>query len=281
MGMANLVPGISGGTMILVMGLYDEFVTSVANIVRLKWTKRNVSFMAVIVASAGVSIVTLAGVLGRAGTLHQSAMFSLFIGLTLGGVPALMRMLKKVSPAAVTGVALGLTVMIVIAMTRSETPDRSAIRAAVAAGEFVVEPAYTRDVAAGVLGIAAMILPGISGAYMLLILGRYESILAAIALAKRYALSLGSEGDLPVILRVIVPTALGAIVSLVLFSNLLKWLLHRHEQASVGALLGILLGSVIGIWPFDAASTGADYATGFALALAGFAVTVGLSRVTV
>lgn len=280
MGMAMLVPGISGGTMILVMGLYDEFVTSVADIVRLKLSRRNVRFMAVIVASAGVAIVALAGTLSRAVTLHQGAMFSLFIGLTLGGVPALMRMLKRVSHAAVFGATIGFGVMLLIAVTRQEPPDREAIRAAVAAGQFVVHPAYARDVAAGALGISAMILPGISGAYMLLILDRYETILAAIALTKRYVFTFGNDGDPLVFLRVIVPTALGAIMSLVLFSNLLKWLLHRYEKFSVGLLLGILIGSVIGIWPFTSATTTGEYATGVALAVAGFTLTIGVSRAT-
>ncbi len=280
MGMANLVPGISGGTMILVMGLYDEFVTSIADIVRLKLSRRNLAFMALIVASAGMSIAALAGTLSRAVTLHPTAMFSLFIGLTLGGVPVLTRMLKRASWSAVIGAMLGFALMLLMAMTRDEAPNRDAIRAAVAAGEFVVQPAYARDVAAGVLGLSAMILPGVSGAYMLLILDRYEPILAAVALAKRYVFSLGHDGHALVFLRVLVPTALGAVLSLVLFSNLLKWLLHRHQQPALGALLGILLGSVIGMWPFTAVSTGSDYTVGTALAVAGFLLTLGVSRVS-
>jgi len=229
-------------------------------------------------------------------------MFSLFIGLTLGGVPTLVRMLGQsrkdrceprtsvraaprtrltrspLPSPAVVGLTLGLGVMVLIAVTREESPNRDAIRQAVAAGSYVVEPLYGRDFCAGIVGMSAMILPGISGAYMLLIMGRYETILAAIALFKQYATSLGGEGDPAVFLRVIVPTWLGAMSSLVLFSNFIKWMLHRYERFSIGLLLGILLGSVIGIWPFDAASTFADYVTGLATAAAGFALTTGLSR---
>lgn len=305
MGLANLVPGISGGTMILVMGLYDAFVTAVADAVRLRVNRRQATLLILIIAAAGVAIAALAGTLSRAVTLHQSAMYSLFIGLTLGGVPVLWRMIGEPRPSgraefaqadvrgsqgatpgrrgAVTlwiGVTLGLAAMIAIALTREEPPDRAEIREAVAAGQFVVRPAYATDLAAGVLAISAMILPGISGAYMLLLLNRYESILASIALARTYVLSGGKEGDASVFLAVLIPTAIGAIAGLVVLSNFLKWLLHRHRTFTLGVLLGILLGSVVGIWPFDAAATQQDYVVGAMLAAAGFAFTVTLSRVT-
>jgi len=279
MGLANLVPGVSGGTMILVMGLYDEFISSVADVTRLRFTKRNIAFLATVGCSALVAIAALAGTLSRAVTLHQSAMFSLFIGLTLGGAPLLARMIGRARVSAVVGAILGLAVMVAIAMTKEEPPDTEAVKAAVAAGEFVIEPNYGRDLAAGALGISAMVLPGISGAYMLLILGRYVPILASISVAKHYVLSLGDQGDPRVILEVILPTAIGAVLSLVLLSNLLKWLLHRHEHVTLGFLLGILLGSVIGIWPFDHTSDGGDYAVGAGLAVAGFLATFLLSRV--
>jgi putative membrane protein len=302
MGLANLVPGISGGTMILVMGLYDEFVTAVADAVRLRISRRSAALLMLIIATAGVSIAALAGTLSRAVTLHQSAMYSLFIGLTLGGVPALWRMLREQEheqggsaldpgeqPASrwnskvvvpVVGVLLGLAAMIVIALTREAPPDRAEIREAVASGQFVVRPAYSLDFSAGVLGMSAMILPGISGAYMLLILNRYEPILASIALAKRYAFSMGKEGDATVFLSVLIPAVIGAVAGLVVLSNSLKWLLRRHRRLTLSVLLGILLGSVVGIWPFDTVSTHQDYVVGTMLAAVGFAFTVTLSRVT-
>ena len=127
--------------------------------------------------------------------------------------------------------------------------------------------------------MAAMILPGISGAYMFLILGRYEAILASISLAKTYVFSFGGEGEPVLFLRVVIPVAVGAVLGLVVLSNFLKWMLHRHRQATVGLLLGILIGSVVGIWPFDHTSGPVDFAIGAALAVAGFIATVLLSRI--
>jgi len=278
MGLANLVPGVSGGTMILVTGLYDEFITSIADVTRLKFTRRNVAFLCIVGAAALVAVATLAGTLSRAVTLHRSAMYALFIGLTLGGAPLLIRMIGRFNAATVAGVVLGLGVMILIAATSEDRPDSEAVRALVATGNFDVNPAYVRDVFAGALGMSAMVLPGVSGAYMLLILQRYETILAAISLAKKYVLS-GGDGDAGTFLAVIIPTAVGAIISLVLLSNALKWLLHRYEKVTLGFLLGILFGSVVGIWPFEASSNAFDYGLGLALAAAGFVATTLLARI--
>ncbi len=280
MGLANLIPGVSGGTMVVIMGLYDEFISSIADIVRLRFSRRNITFLVVLGGVAMVTIVVLAGTLSRAVTAYPSMMFSLFIGLTLGGAPVLWRMLSGHRGLALFGGAVGLLLMAGIAMTASEPVDKAAIKEAVAAGTFVIEPAYGRDLAAGALGMSAMVLPGISGAYMLLILGRYETILASISAAKSYAISGGADGDPMTFLGVILPTAIGSVLSLVFLSNFLKWMLVRHRTWMIGLLLGMLVGSVFCIWPFDAASTGSDYALGGLLAVAGFVGTVGLSRIS-
>ena len=279
MGLANLVPGVSGGTMIVVMGLYDDFIGSVADVTRLRFTKRGVIFLCIVAVAAAVAIASLAGTLSRAVTLHRSAMFSLFIGLTLGGAPLLIKMIHRVRASFVAGVVVGLAIMLTIAVTSEEPPNRDAVKQAVAEGRFVVEANYTRDVIAGALGMSAMVLPGISGAYMLLILGRYETILAAVSMTKDYALSVGDKGEPAVFLSVIIPTAIGALIAIVGLSNFLKWMLHAHRDLTIGALLGILLGSVVGIWPFEQSSLPRGYLLGGVLVVSGFIATTALSRI--
>ena len=274
MGLANLVPGVSGGTMVLVMGLYDEFVTSVADITRLRFTRRNLIFVGILGGVAAMTIGLCSGGMAALVTGHQWVMYSLFIGMTLGGAPLLYKMLRPMQPSAMIGVAIGLVVMIAIVLTRQEKPAVELVD-----GALTIHAAYGTDLFAGALGMSAMVLPGISGAYMLLILGRYETILGAIHEAKDYAVSLGAEGDIAAALGVIIPVGIGAVASLVGLSNLLKWLLHHQPQPTLGVLLGVLLGSVIGIWPFRATTTPGDCAIGAALAAAGFVVTIALSRI--
>ena len=282
MGLANLVPGVSGGTMIVVMGLYDDFIEAIAGVTRLKLSRRNLVFLTVVGLTAVCAIAALAGTLGRAVALHRSAMFSLFIGMTLGGAPLLVKMIGTFKRRTVAGVIIGLVIMLVIALGRTtphvagDGPEAKAQGAA-----LVVEPAYVRDVLAGVLGMSAMVLPGISGAYMLLILGRYQTILSAISIFKTAVLDGGSHPQLSSALHVLVPTAVGALFSIVFFSNVLKWMLQHRRNVTLGMLLGILFGSVVGIWPFDSQSVGSDYLLGTLLAVAGFVFTTLLSRIRV
>ncbi len=276
MGLAFLVPGVSGGTMVLVMGFYDEFVNSIADATRLRFTKRNVIFLAILLGVAAFSFVSCAGLMHWLVANQKAAMYSLFVGLTLGGAPLMYRMTKPLNAKSMALVLVGFLMMIGIAATKSETPTRTDRSVETETGEIHIEAAYGLDLLAGVLSVSAMVLPGISGAYMLLVIGRYEAILAAIAAARRWAFSGGSEGDLAW-LGVVIPVAIGVLVGVVALSNLLKWLLRRHEKPTLGLLMGILLGSVVGIWPFEGETTGSAYLAGGVLAAIGFAVTFGLS----
>jgi putative membrane protein len=101
-----------------------------------------------------------------------------------------------------------------------------------------------------------MILPGISGGYLLLLLGQYEAILGTIDQLKRGLLGDGAGGgsDIALILdalTTVIPLGLGIAAGVVGVSNLLQWLLKRYEKATLGALLGLLLGAVVGLWPFQ------------------------------
>jgi putative membrane protein len=106
---------------------------------------------------------------------------------------------------------------------------------------------------AGVAASSAMILPGVSGGYLLLLLGQYEPILGTIDQLKRGLL--GEAGpDLALVfdaMVLVVPLGLGVVAGVVGVSNLLRWLLHHYEKATLGALLGLLLGAVVGLWPYQ------------------------------
>jgi putative membrane protein len=94
-----------------------------------------------------------------------------------------------------------------------------------------------------------MILPGVSGAYLLLVLGQYEVILGAVDQVKR-----GVSGDFDLVLSamsVVIPVGIGVVIGVVGISNLVRWTLHHHPKATYGVLLGLLFGAVLGIWPFQ------------------------------
>jgi len=236
MGLANLVPGVSGGTMLLAAGVYEAFVSSVAELSTLRLRLRPVVTLGTIAGSAVLAIVLLAGPTKDLVVHHRWIMYSLFIGLTLGGVPLVWRMARPGSPALVAGAALGLAVMIAMALGEGRQGGSDG-----GPGLLFV---------AGVAGACAMVLPGISGGYLLLLLGQYVPILSAI---DRLKVGIG-ERDLAHLIEaghVVVPVGIGIVVGVVGVSNLIRWLLDHARQATLGLLLGLLLGAVAGLWPFQ------------------------------
>jgi putative membrane protein len=237
MGTANLIPGVSGGTMILAMGLYDEFIDSVAEITALRFSFRRVAFLGIIGVFAAGAIIGLAGVILYLLFHYTIAMFALFIGLTLGGAPLLFKSMRpvRVDVVVATLVGLGLMVGVLLLKSGSGMPHNTVM-----------------DFTSGVVGSTTMVLPGVSGSYMLLVLDQYERVVGAVDDLKQ-ALRSRSLAALTDCLKIIVPVGIGAVLGIVGLSNLLKMLLRRYRRLTVGVLLGILLGSVVGLWPFGKA----------------------------
>jgi putative membrane protein len=114
MGVANLVPGISGGTMLLASGVYPPFIEAVAQASSLRFTRGGLRVLAVVAGAAAIAILLLAGVVKGWVVDHRWVMYSLFIGLTVGGVPVLRREMRGVTAATWCGGALGLGAMAVL-----------------------------------------------------------------------------------------------------------------------------------------------------------------------
>jgi putative membrane protein len=244
MGLANLVPGISGGTMLLAAGVYPGFIGAIAEITTFRFRLRSLILLMSVVGSAGLAILLLAGSVKDLVVEHRWVMYSLFIGLTLGGVPLVYRMARPVSASALLGAAGGFAVMLVMAATRGTGTDAGSTN-------------WVLLFVSGLAASSAMILPGISGGYLLLLLGQYEPILGTIDQLKRglFGDGAGAGSDFALVLdalTVVIPLGVGIVAGVVGVSNLLQWLLERYAKPTLGALLGLLLGAVIGLWPFQA-----------------------------
>lgn len=244
MGLANLVPGISGGTMLLAAGIYPDFIESVADVTTLRFRRRALLVLGTVVGTAVIAILLLAGAVRSLVIHHRWVMYSLFIGLTLGGVPLVWRLARPATPAVFAGAAGGFLVMLIMAGAFGEPSGGG-------------EPNVVILGIAGAAGASAMILPGVSGGYLLLLLGQYEVILGGVDQLKTGLLgdsSTGVAADLTVAvgsLDIVIPVGIGVVVGVVGVSNLLRWLLHHQEKATLGALLGLLVGAVVGLWPFQ------------------------------
>lgn len=240
MGLANLVPGISGGTMLVAAGIYTRFVNAISDVTRLRFKPSSIALLGVVVLSAIIAIGALAGVIADALIGFRWGMYSLFIGLTLGGAPLLAGMIrsKGFGPPAIVATIAGVAIMAGLVL----------LQAGVATGGGGGDGPVMLFVG-GIAGASAMILPGVSGAYLLLLLGLYDTIINSIKVFVKAGTSADIEAAMGE-LGVVIPVGLGVVFGVVVVSNALRFLLSRYESATLGLLLGLLLAAPLGLYPF-------------------------------
>lgn len=229
MGGADVIPGVSGGTVALISGIYEELIGSIraVDLIALKliisgqfkafWQRINGAFLINVFAGVAVSIFSLAKLITWLLATHPIPVWSFFFGLIL--VSAFYVIPKERSWLNYSMVAVGaILAYVVTALSPANTPE---------ALWFVF--------LSGAIAICAMILPGISGSFILLLLGKYEFILGAV-----------KSLDL-VIIAVFV---LGCLLGIILFSKVIHWLLSHYHTATLATLAGFMLGSLNKIWPW-------------------------------
>lgn len=284
MGAANVVPGVSGGTVALVTGIYRRLIDALGSVgtdtlrlllardFRSLWRAVDGRWLAVLLAGVAVSVVSLARLVEYLLEFHERATMAFFFGLIAVSVWYVARRVARWGPASLAALALGTAVAIAIAT--------------LAPGVENDAPWYV--FVCGMLAITSMILPGLSGSFVLILTGNYALVLGAVS---------GFD------LGVLVPLGLGCAVGLVAFARLLGWVFERHADATLAAMTGFVLGSLVVIWPWKetltetierAGDTPKEVVTGYSwflpepsaetaaialLALAGAAVIVVLERV--
>lgn len=254
MGLANLVPGISGGTMLLASGVYPRFIAAIGELTTLKFRKASIVVLASVVLAAMTAILLLAGSVKSLVVDHRWVMYSIFIGLTLGGVPVVWKLIKNPADNPVhddampnrgmkavwIGAAVGFIGMAALGFFQSSG----------VAGD-TQRDGFLFLFFAGIAGASAMILPGVSGGYLLLVLGVYVPILAGVDAFKDGLQARNTTVIMDVGMGVVLPVGLGVVIGVMGVSNLLRWLLKHYEKATLGVLLGLLVGAVVGLWPFQ------------------------------
>ncbi len=229
--------------MLLATGVYPRFVAAIAELTTLRFRRHSLLLLGVVAGTAALVILLLAGATRTLVMEQRWIMYSLFVGLTLGGVPIVWRLARPATTALWAGALAGLVAM--AAMT-GIAPQQGGGGDSSSAMLFV----------GGLAGAAAMILPGVSGGYLLLLLGQYLPILAGIDALKRGLEPLAS-GEAPdaVLLRaglaVAIPVGIGVGAGVVGVSNAVRFALVRFPKPTLGVLLGLLVGAVIGLWPFQ------------------------------
>lgn len=231
MGAADVVPGVSGGTIAFIVGIYEELINSIKsiNIPNLRllaslrigafWKQINGNFLVSVVGGILISIFSLAKIITYLLQYHPILVWSFFFGLVLASTWSVSKRIRNFSHSRWILFALGAVGAYVITVaTPAQTPD---------ALWFIF--------LCGAIAICAMILPGISGSFILVLLGKYFFIMEAV-----------KSFNIPVM----AVFALGAGLGLISFSNVLSWLLKNYHDLTIATLAGFMLGSLNKVWPW-------------------------------
>lgn len=231
MGAADVIPGVSGGTIAFITGIYEELIgsirsfdlTALRKLLRLDlkgfWKHINGGFLFSVLAGIGISIFSLAKVMKYLLDTHPIFVWSFFFGLIIASAWLVAREVKKWGVGTIVALIAGTAAAYMITViSPASTPD-----------------AWWFIMLSGAIAVCAMILPGISGAFILLLMGKYAYIIGAV-----------STFNIPVLLLFVV----GAVVGIISFSHLLSWLLAKHHGMTVALLTGFMVGSLNKIWPW-------------------------------
>ncbi len=241
MGAADIVPGVSGGTIALIAGIYERLINALGSIgpslwqifrqeggvkgLLAVWRQVDATFLFCLLLGIATSLATLAGIIKHLLDNQPLLIWSFFFGLVVATVVLLLSEIKRWNAARIALFVTG----IVIAITISSMPL------------LTTTPSLPYLFFAGALAICAMILPGISGSFILLLLGAYDTVLEAVHTFN---------------LTIIITLMAGMVTGLLLFTRALKWLLSHYYQATLTLLTGFIAGSLVKVWPWKVDALG-------------------------
>lgn len=231
MGAADVVPGVSGGTIAFIVGIYEELINSIKSIngaglkllfkgkIAAFWKAVNANFLLSIVAGIGISIFSLAKIITWLLVTHPILVWAFFFGLVLASTWFVSKDIKQWNWKSILSFIIGAVIAYYITVaTPAETPTNL----------FFI-------FLCGAIAICAMILPGISGSFILVLLGKYFYIMEAV-----------KTFNIPVMLVFIC----GAVLGITSFSRVLSYALRRFHDTTIAVLAGVMLGSLNKVWPW-------------------------------
>ncbi|WP_283789764.1 DUF368 domain-containing protein [Bermanella sp. WJH001] len=233
MGAADIVPGVSGGTIALLTGIYERLISAIKSVgwdtlvtlkqkgIKAAWQQIDGTFLLSILFGAATSIILLSKVLHYLIETQPIMLWSFFFGLVLASVAYVVKQVDSWNPARILLLVLGTIVAAFISLSQATE----------------IEVTSFSLFFAGSIAICAMILPGISGSFILLLMGMYGFIIGAVKSFDLVSLGIFASGCL---------------VGIMLFSRVLSWLLQHFHSATMAVLSGFMLGALVKLWPWKA-----------------------------
>ncbi|QQS51364.1 MAG: DUF368 domain-containing protein [Bacteroidota bacterium] len=240
MGAANVIPGVSGGTVALITGIFEELIDSLKSLdlaaVKLLFTGKfkafanhiNLAFLAAVFFGVSISILSLARIFEYLFTFYPVYIWAYFFGLILASIYFVGRTISHWNLKVIIAFLLGAGIALSISFLNPATENDN----------------FIYLIVCGAVAVCSMILPGISGSFVLILMGNYQLIVI--------------ESINNMRLDILFPVAIGAVFGLIAFSHLLSWVFKKYRDATISSLTGFIFGSLAIIWPwknsYDSAS---------------------------
>ena len=239
MGAANVIPGVSGGTVAFLTGIYQRLIDAIqgfdVTLVKLllkrdiaaAWKRVDGTFLMMLIIGVFLSILSVTNVLERGFESYPVYVAALFFGFIAASIVSVMKMVEQWKLNQVVAILIGLALAVSLV--------------------FVPEASESQNffylMLCGAVAMCSMIIPGVSGSFVLLLMGNYHLIMIDTVNALR-------SGQWADVLAVGVPVGLGAVSGLLLLSRVLSWLFRRFHDTAVAAITGFIAGSLLLIWPW-------------------------------
>lgn len=245
MGAADVVPGVSGGTIAFISGIYQELIDSINNVnlsvlktlkkegLKAAWQQVNGSFLLALLTGIGISILTFSKVITHLLETQPILVWSFFFGLIIASIALIWKETSNWKMVDILALIIGIAISYYITIARPvSSPD-----------------SYWYLFLSGFIAIITMILPGISGAFILLLMGSYETVIGTINQFRDGLVNFNTEVLGQAILKLGV-FAIGAIIGLKSFSKVLHWMFEKHKNTTLALLIGFMAGSLNKVWPW-------------------------------
>ena len=233
MGIANVIPGVSGGTLAVILGVFKDFVVSISNI--FKSFKKSVLFLLPIVLGMGVAVVASSKLIETCLNYYPLATILFFVGLILGGVPILFNKIKGEMKSIPNYIIFIIMFSFILLFTFVISGEKNVELVSLTFIDYILL------FIVGAAASASMVIPGISGSMVLMTVGYYNSILATVSDIFNFANFWHN-------VSILIPFGLGVIVGILLIAKLITFLLNKFEVKTYFAIFGFIFSSLIVIF---------------------------------
>ena len=243
-GVANVIPGVSGGTIAVVLHIFDRMIDAINHFT--KDIKKHLLFLLPLLAGAGVGVLAFSVLIDYTLTNYSLPTCGFFAGLVAGSLPLIYGMAKSKRPVGKTNKNYAVYTLLAFALviflsTLKTAEGGTAVVGAVSTGLML------KAFFGGAIACAAMIVPGISGSFMLVLLGLYNVVIGYVALVKDFLLTF----DMAILVSIIkfcAPLGIGMIIGAILISKAIEFLMAKYHTETYYVILGLIFGSLIGIF---------------------------------